>query len=133
MTCDAQCVYRQKTLSKDFASSFLGRTTDHLIVATVANSLLSYFFKLSEVKVGILQGAVAALVVNVTHHLSHLAPGDENEELRAVLVAAGMFWGSIYFFPDIATWCGKEATFYDSLQFGAVSFASIALCNRVYH
>ncbi|CCB89259.1 hypothetical protein [Simkania negevensis] len=133
MTCDALCIYRQKTFTSDFASAFLGRTTDHLIVATVANSLLSYFFKVSEVKIGILQGAVTALVVNVTHHLSHLAPGDENEELRAVVVTAGMLWGSIYFFPDIATWFEKEATFYDSLKFGAVSWMSIALCNRFYH
>jgi len=133
MSCDAMCAYRQKTLTSDFASAFLGRTTDHLIVAASANSLVSYFLKVGEVKIGCLQGAVTALVVNMAHHLSHQMPGDENEELRAVLVLAGVFWGSVYFFPDIAVWCGKEATFYDSLKFGLVSWVSIAICNRFYH
>lgn len=133
MSCDALCVYRQKTLTSEFANAFIGRTLDHAIVAVTANGLISYLFKIGEIKVSCLQGAVTAAVVNLAHHLSHQLPGDENEELRAVLVAVGMFWGSVFFFPDIATWCGKEATFYDSLKFGSVSWVSIAICNRFYH
>ena len=133
MTCDLKCVYRQETLTSELAKTFARTSRDHLIVAVSANALVSYFFKMGEVQASCLQGAMTAFVVNLTHYLSHHLPGDEEEELRVVLVTMGMFWGSVFFFPDIAAWLGKEATFYDSLKFGVVSWTSIAVRNYFYN
>ena len=133
MSCAATCIYRQETFSIEFIRTFARKTADYVVVAAGINGLLCYFFKIGEIKMASLQGAVTALVVNSAHHLSHQLPGDESEDLRKVLVTAGMFWGSIFFFPDIAVWCGKEVTFYDSLKFGAVSWVSIAIRNRFCH
>jgi len=132
MVCDTTCAYREKDWSSTLTATLSRRIADHILVAAGVNGFAAYVFQIGEIKIGVLQGTITALALNLAHYLSHHLPGDEADDLRSVLAITGVFFASIYFFPDIAARLGKEVTFYQSFKFGSVSCLAITFCNRFY-
>lgn len=132
MVCDAMCAYRESKLSLRTLAAFIDRSKDHIAFAAGINVFVSYFFQ-TDVKIAFLQGTLTAVAFNVAHYISHHVPGKETEEMRAALTLTGVFLITIYFFPNIAIYFERKVTFYQSLNYGMISWISIAFCNQFYY
>lgn len=131
MACAAACAYRQKNYSIELFGVLAKTTSDHACFAITINALAALIFDKSEFSASVLQGFVTAFVLNGSHFLADQIMGEKKSPHQEVVKFALLFFGSVYFFPNIAARFNQEVTFYQSLRYGILSCFGIYGYNRL--